>query len=320
MLFVEADGVVVWDRASGIDRIDSLVAGRAHDPRLLRAPFFSVRTPHAWDPVDGWKPAGAVQRDGRASARRLRVLTWNTLWDRYNSDRIQTARRRPLLLAALAEADADVIALQEVEAGLLDLVLRARWVRDVYVLGTDPGGRDVRDSSLLLLSRLPVREAAVHALGPHKAVAAITVETAAGPLVVANTHLTSDHSVNGAAKRQIELARLAEVLAAVDGDVVLVGDFNDGDSGPDGPAGVLGLRDAWTEARGAGDGTPTFDPTANPLAAISSLSGRPARLDRILLRTPQARVIKARLTGDAPGPQGLYASDHYGVLADLALD
>ncbi len=320
VLFVEADGMVVWDRASGVDRIDSLVAGRARDPRLLRAPFFSARTPHARDPVDGWRPAGAVRRDGGAPARRVRVLTWNTLWDRYNSDRIQTARRRPLLLAALAEADADVIALQEVEAGLLDLVLRAPWVRDGYVLGTDPGARDVRDCGLLLLSRLPVREAGVHALGPHKAVVAITVETAAGPLVVAGTHLTSDHSVNGAAKRRAELARLAEGLAAVDGDVVLAGDFNDGDSGPGGPAGVLGLRDAWTEARGAGDGTPTFDPKGNPLAAISSLSGRAARLDRILLRAPGARVVKARLTGDVPGPQGLYVSDHYGVLADLALD
>jgi endonuclease/exonuclease/phosphatase family metal-dependent hydrolase/uncharacterized protein (UPF0248 family) len=318
VLFVEADGVVVWDRASGVDHIDALAAGRVIGPRLLRPPFFAARTPHVWDPADGWRPARAVPRE--PAARRLRVLTWNTLWDRYNRDRIHTARRRPLLLEALAEADADVIALQEVEPGLLEPLLRARWVRDAYTLGTDPRGRDIPDTGLLLLSRLPVREAALHTLGPHKAITAITVETASGPLVVAATHLTSDHSTNAAAKRQAELARLAEGLAAVDGDVILLGDFNDGSSGPDGPAAALGLRDAWTEARGPRDDTPTFDPRNNPLAAVSSLSGRPARLDRILLRAPDAGVIRTRLVGDTPGLGNLFVSDHYGVLADLTLD
>ena len=50
-------------------------------------------------------------------------------------------------------------------------------MRAGYTLGTDPRGRDVDACGLLLLSRLPVREAALHALGPHKAVTAVTVET-----------------------------------------------------------------------------------------------------------------------------------------------
>jgi Poly(A) polymerase len=321
VLFIEADGVVVWDRATGVDRVDSLLAGRAGEPRLLRAPLFAARTPHAWDPAArAWRPAFATVR--RAAARqagpRLRVLTWNTLWDRYNSDRIDTARRRPLLLDALRDADADVIALQEVEAGLLEPLLRAGWVRERYVLGTDPAGPDVPGTGLLLLSRVPVREAGLLTLGPHKAVAAVTVETAAGPLVVAGTHLTSDHSADGAARRRAELAAVAEGLAGVDGDVVLLGDFNDGGTGPDGPAAALGLRDAWTEAHGPDDRTPTFDPVANPLAAISSLSGRAARLDRVLLRSPRLRVAEATLLGDRP-VDGRYLSDHYGVLADLEL-
>lgn len=61
VLFVEADGELVWDRASGVDLIDSTEAGRIREPRLLRAPFFTSRTPHAWDPADGgaWRPAEA---------------------------------------------------------------------------------------------------------------------------------------------------------------------------------------------------------------------------------------------------------------------
>ncbi|MEU9143367.1 poly(A) polymerase [Streptomyces sp. NPDC048349] len=329
VLFVEADGERVWDRATGVDRIDATTAGRVRDPRLLRAPFFTARTPHAWDPADGgaWRPAptpgpgpgpgsGGAGAEAEAPAA-VRLLTWNTLWDRYDGPRIATARRRPLLLADLASADADVIALQEAEPELLRILLAADWVRAGYTLGTDPGGRDVTECGLLVLSRLPVREAGLHALGPHKAVTAVTVDTAAGPLVIAATHLTSDHTDNGEVHRRSELARLAEGLSAVEAAVALLGDFNDGGSGADGPAAALGMRDAWSEVHGAADGTPTFDPVANPLAAVGSLSGRAGRLDRILLRASGARVTRAALRGDAPGPDGLFISDHYGVEATV---
>ena len=45
----------------------------------------------------------------------------------------------------------------------------------------------------------------MHVLGPHKAVAALVVDTAAGPVTVAATHLSSDHSENGPARRTAEL-------------------------------------------------------------------------------------------------------------------
>ncbi|WP_407561338.1 poly(A) polymerase [Streptomyces sp. 184] len=314
VLFVEADGELLWDRATGVDRIDTSDAGRMRDPRLLRAPFFTARTPFGWRPGAGWRPAGGGPPAAERGAAGVRILTWNTLWDRYDADRIETARRRPLLLTALEDADADVIALQEVEAGLLTLLMRAPWVRAGYTLGTDPGGKDVDDCGLLLLSRLPVREAGWHRLGPHKAVAAVTVATGAGPLVVAATHLSSDHSDDGPALRRAQLVRLAEGLGGVDGDLVTVGDFNDGG---DLPATALGLRDVWTQVHGPGDRTPTFDPGANPLAALASLSGRASRLDRILLRPGRWRAAGAVLRGDTPTADGLYVSDHYGVEADL---
>ncbi|MGW7362259.1 RNA repair domain-containing protein, partial [Streptomyces sp. NPDC054841] len=320
VLFFEADGEVVWDRSAGVDRIDATDAGRIRDPRRLRSPFFSARTPYVWDAARGWVAADADAPRGVPAAGGLRVLTWNTLWDRYDSDRIDTVRRRPMLLAALREADADVIALQEVEAELLAMLLDAPWVREAYTLGTDPAGKDVDDCGVLLLSRLPVREAGIHVLGPHKAVTAVVVDTAAGRAVVAATHLSSDHSEGGAARREAELVRLAEGLAGVEGDMVLLGDFNDGG---DVPETTLGMRDAWSEAHGHGDRTPTFDPGVNPLASVSSLSGRASRLDRVLLRAdgPGAeglRVDGAALLGDTPAPDGLYASDHYAVAADLS--
>ncbi|MFI6963657.1 RNA repair domain-containing protein [Streptomyces sp. NPDC050255] len=312
VLFFEADGEVVWDRSSGTDRIDATDAGRVRSPRRLPSPYFTSRVPHAFSPSTGaWEPSPA--RPPGPSAP-LTVLTWNTLWDRYDSDRIETARRRPLLLDALRTADADVIALQEAEPALLELLLACDWVRDGYVLATDPAGHDVPDCGLLLLSRLPVSEAALHALGPHKAVAAAVVETAEGPVTVAVTHLSSDHSPEGATRRDTELADLATGLAGIDGELLLVGDFNDGG---DHPQTRLAMTDAWTEVHGPADTTPTFDPSVNPLAAVSSLSGRVSRLDRVLLRTERLRARSAVLTGTVPGPEGLYVSDHYGVRVEL---
>jgi len=49
ILFIEADGEVVWDRTAGVDRIDSSQLGRVRQPRLLRAPVFTARSPYAWD-------------------------------------------------------------------------------------------------------------------------------------------------------------------------------------------------------------------------------------------------------------------------------
>ncbi|AQT71031.1 poly(A) polymerase [Streptomyces sp. fd1-xmd] len=319
VLFVEADGELVWDRATGVDVIDVTSAGRVRDPRLLRAPFFTARTPYAWDPAGGgaWRPAQAGPVEAGAAPSSVRLLTWNTLWDRYDAPRIATARRRPLLLDDLAAADADVIALQEVEPELLGMLLAAPWVRAGYTLGTDPGGRDVAECGLLVLSRLPVREAGLHVLRAHKAVTAVTVDTAAGPLVVAATHLTSDHTENGHERREGELARLAEGLGGVEAGVALLGDFNDGRHGVAGPAAALGMRDAWCEVHGAADTTPTFDPVANPLAAVGSLTGRASRLDRILLGSTPARVVRAALRGDRPAADGLFVSDHFGVEATV---
>lgn len=146
----------------------------------------------------------------------------------------------------------------------------------------------------------------------------MTVDTAGGPLVIAATHLTSDHTERGHDRRAVELTRLAEGLAGIEaGDVTLLGDFNDGRSGAGGPAAALGLRDAWNDAHGADDRTPTFDPVANPLAAVGSLSGLAGRIDRILLRSARARVAQAGLRGNSPSPDGLFISDHYGVEVTL---
>jgi poly(A) polymerase len=293
VLFFEADGEVVWDRRTGVDRLDATSAGRAAAQALLALPE--------------WVPAPVV---GGCETRRstLRILTWNTLFDRFERDKISTPRRIPLLVEVLGAADADVIALQEVEAPLVRALSTAPALSGFSVVDPDNAPRH----GLLVLVRGPLREAARLTFGPHKGALGVVVDGPDGaPVVVVTTHLLSDHARDGARRRREQLDRLAAAVADVAAPLVVLGDFND-DGG--GAAEAFGARDAWTEA--VGDEAPTFDPVHNPLAALATLTGEPVRIDRLLLRGA-LRAVAAERLGTEP-TDGLFPSDHYAVAATLA--
>jgi endonuclease/exonuclease/phosphatase family metal-dependent hydrolase len=287
------------------------------DPRSapLGEPLFSRWSARGF--VGGsWRPIEAASAATGPSA--LRVLTWNVLFDRYEGDRIHTARRRPHLLRRIAEADADVIALQETERPFLRQLLAEPWVRARYVASDGPRGARIAPYGVVLLSRAPVVALAAHELDPHKKLVAMTVRAAGRAIPIVTLHLTSDHASRGPEKRVEQLAKLREGLDGID-DAVVLGDFNeDGDL----PRTMLHARDAWTELHGERDAsTPerwaTFDPPRNPLAAICSASGQPLRLDRVLLRG-RVRATRIERIGTEPIEDGLFPSDHYGLLADLS--
>ncbi len=316
VLGFEADGVALWDRRRGIDRLGEVAAGRAHEVQLLRPPAFD---PHPLFRFRGDRfqlhlpeAAGDAQADESA---RLRVVTWNTLWDRYDADRIDSPRRRAELLRTLASLDADVIALQEVEPVLADALLREDWVREGYLASDDESGTRSFDHGLLLLSRAPIVEMTIRRLGPHKAALAAVTRVAGRSVVIVSVHLTSDHSAGARARRHAETEELMKALEGLPVDLVWLGDFNDGRRDL---AAALECRDAWHEIHGPDDETPTFHPARNPLAAIASLTGEAKRLDRVLLRG-DVGVGAASLVGDlAMAPDGLFVSDHFAVQVDLA--
>lgn len=148
--------------------------------------FWTARTAFGWN--EGvWTIQ--VSKASAPAKTRLRVVTWNTLWDRYDSHRIDTQTRRPLLLEALESLDADVIALQEVEPTLLKMLHAADWVRESYRTSDGPSAKDVEACGVLVLSRLPIREVAIHELGNHKSAIAVVIESESGPLVLVSSHL-----------------------------------------------------------------------------------------------------------------------------------
>lgn len=299
--FILFDGRPCWDRATGLDTVDTIAEQGEATPGRLRAPWHP-RHAHHWD-GSRWQDGSC----GPPAGELLTVLTWNVLWDRFEAHRLNSAARWPLLLDRALASEADLIAFQEVDPAFHRLVCAHPEVRERWWVSHTPGHPDIGDRDLLLLGRVAVDQVAMLEMGAHKGALAAVLPTPNGPLLVATTHLSSDHRTNAAAYRARELTTLLAGLQ--DRPAVLLGDFNLHQEGE-----VLDLVDLWTQLEAP---APTFDPTTNPLAAIGSRSGRPARLDRVLAQGgPRARKARRLGTGAV---EDVWLSDHMGVLVTLGM-
>lgn len=141
---------------------------------------------------------------------------------------------------------------------------------------------------------------------PRMATVAVLMHQASGKrLCFCNTHL--DHS--GRIARQIEAALLCAALDGYREPLVLTGDMN---ALPDSPE--IGLLHTAMQARGASDITAALGGTFHNFGRIPE--GQAAKIDYIFtsLDCRSCRTVPDCLQGD-----GLYYSDHFAVLAELAL-
>lgn len=129
-----------------------------------------------------------------------------------------------------------------------------------------------------------------------------------------NTHLDAFSS----SVRAAQLQELLDGRANTNKPVVMVGDFN---LQPGGPGSVYhsiiadGFNDVWTTANGGASGA-TCCQSATLLNSVSQLG---MRIDYVFVRGA-IQVLGAERLGEEPGdrtPQGLWPSDHAGVLARL---
>jgi endonuclease/exonuclease/phosphatase family metal-dependent hydrolase len=259
---------------------------------------------------------------------RLRVATFNTL---YYPQGDRWRERLPVAGGQLAELEADVVGLQEVDrardrdralaalAPALDYRLhratetqRDRYPRhwDGLVALVAPRALTVVDHRVLRLTHLRV-------------VQALDLRTRGGRLVrFANTHL---HHVDGSAGFEVRrrqggaiLAWLDELAAGSRPDLeVLVGDLN---AVPTEPVIAALAGGGFRPTYAALDRRPvaTF---ASGLVASSITPGPPrVCLDYIFVRGA-VEVATAGLAFDRPAADdpGLFPSDHLGVFADLDL-
>ena len=253
----------------------------------------------------------------------MRFATYN-LW---NSDQ-GMPRRAFWQREALSRAAADVACLQEVPcAASAEALARALGYPHVH-FAAYPG----EEEGLAMLSRLPLTDCRV--LYP-KARAIYAVVVCQGQRVgVANLHLPWDSPL----QRERETVALLDWLRAEACDqLLLMGDFNTsprasvhgfllGDctlSGAEARPCFYDLAQSFAQHQGV-EPEATLDFQRNPRFAGNTVEIN-GRFDRIYLRNPYPAPFPTLIRCDVFGREicpdnGLAASDHWGVMAELAFD
>jgi len=262
--------------------------------------------------------------------RSIRVVTLN-LWN----DRPDVVARIRVAVEGLKALKPDVIALQEVvsdtptmenQAALIARALDAHWQFDPV---SDHGGVQLGNA---IASRFPIESHRSIALpsdpaDPRRALLC-RVKTPLGILPFVATHLSWE--MWQAPRREAQVVALDEFVHQHPGDlpVVIGGDFN---TSPDSSAimfltGKMGLagrgtyyRDAWQRRHPFERGATWSDKNPYTVRWIE----RNRRLDYIFVGHIRddgwGAVLDCRVILDMPGPDGTFASDHFGVYAELGL-
>lgn len=258
----------------------------------------------------------------------VRVATWN-IWWRFGP----WEERQPRIIEELRGVDADIIALQEVwgadgtDAGA---VIAAELGYESTYVGLLEMDRGVWFGNAVL-SRWPIDSSEHRRLPPGDAgdeVRNVMRADVAGPrgtIQVFSTHLNWRFDQSHIRQQQVEtITRFIRDSPARDYPPVVCGDFN---AQPDSDEirtltglrpvsdGVL-LVDCW-QSEHPGEPGLTWN-NENPFVAEQLEPHR--RIDYVFAGWPKARgagrPVAAELFGATP-IDGMYPSDHYGVVADL---
>jgi poly(A) polymerase len=313
---------IVWDREHRIDRMEEAPALIAH---------IRNNQPEADDTTTGytycnqqtsWQPAPCLPTPLPA---RMRVATYNVLFDLYDKDLLHTKQRIPGLVQQMQDMTCDILALQEVTPTFLDALCQQEWVREHYFLSTIPDSPALGQYGQIVLSRFPVQHVDYLEHSRHKRTLIVTLATTPFPICVAVVHLTSNRRKQAAERRTEQLSQLVALRHTPhpqrppQAQWLIMGDFNSRGNEPSTTLEAAGFIDAWELLHPDTPGY-TFDPDSNPLAAIASQSQTPGRLDRIFVQAEHAQLFpsQAHITATKPirtlptlGP--LHPSDHYAL-------
>ena len=265
---------------------------------------------------------------GDAIETRLRVMTWN-IWWRFGP----WQERSRAIAATLAEADADIIALQEVwddrtenfAAKLADQL----GYHHVHAPGATLSGVTMGNA---ILSRWPIVAHDIAALygledaNESRVAVYAEIDGPRGKIPVFSTHLNwMQHHSHVRQKQVADLTQFFATMPKQRFPPILCGDFN-ADPHSDEirmltgqttcPVENLVFQDAWAFCHPHEKGF-TWD-NRNPYVAVDFEPDR--RLDYILPGWPRGRgaghVVECRIVGDGP-VEGIWPSDHYALVAEL---
>lgn len=234
-------------------------------------------------------------------------------------DRDDWPKRRVQIVETLRELKPDAIVLQEVLQHET-LPNQATWLAgelgyESHFVTTDPPSHP-RRYGIALLSRHPLvepGETLLHPLEDHRTAGFARVLVDGQPLNLYFTHLY--WAPDGAATRSQQLADLmAYVEATADGaPSVIAGDFNADADAPELAALRAGWDDAWSLLHA--DADIEASSTLNPAYFTT-----PARIDHVFLERGRLQPLHAELLFTAPDAEGVWASDHRGLLVRFRID
>ncbi len=257
----------------------------------------------------------------------IRVVTFNLL-----NDLTHWRERAPLIIEGLRALQPEVIAFQEVHLPANNAAWIAAQLGGYEVYLCPKTGRRGLHEGEALLSRLPVEDHAVLALGRQGRVAhRIRLKTAFGPWIICNTHLYL--SAFDDVTRWLQVRRLLQWLPEGTPTVVC-GDLN----AEPGYRSIAELRKRYRSAFAALHGQEPAFTCPTPLdrgpglrhslrrLALGFLGlvlqgGQPVwhgTLDYVFV-SPELRVEACAIVLDQPSPASarIYPSDHVGLMATL---
>lgn len=247
--------------------------------------------------------------------QKLRILTWN-IWN-YN----QWVERKAHLVDSIRVINPDIIAFQEIRRNYLqepDQATQLERELPGYSIVVQPAAiAEYYWEGLAIFSKNHI--ARVNYLGlsrdqhdiedaPHqRIVLGARVEWGEKSVCVFNTHLSLSEAARLRTVR--EVLQFIEAFSAKNDPVILVGDFN---AQPHEKAieairqSKLGLKDAWEESHNLEAGETWEIPTLSE------------RLDYIFYGKALS-LISCERVGLKPDANGVYPSDHCGLVADFKL-
>ncbi len=308
-----ADGVAAHRFVRGLRHLAqaALAAFALASACLAGAAESAIADGSATDPAAA--PAAASRTAVRA-APTIRVLSLN-LWH----DKGDWPRRRALIVDELRRLRPDVIALQEVlqRDGLRNQAedLGAALGYRVQFVSVDPP-QAARRYGNALLTRARSRARDQRKLDPlddyRTAAHARVALGRTGAVEVYATHLHNDRQ--GGAIRARQVASLLDFVDATrgDGPVLIAGDFNSDADSPELNALAARYRDAYGSAHPQASADPAAHTTLNPAYLPAQ------RIDHVFYDPQRFELVEAKIVLDR-SREGVWASDHFGMLAVLRL-
>lgn len=261
---------------------------------------------HAQIPGAGSRDAASgVLNDGTVT-----VLTYN-IWH----DQEDWPARLNLMVEELDRLRPDVIMLQEVLQNenlpnqAATLAYRLGY-EDFHFVSVNAEGAPKRYGNAIL-SRHPILETGERKLEPrndYRTAAYARIDVGGRPVSVYSTHLHYSGGGPGTEVRQRQIEDLLDFIELTKGDapVVIGGDFNAKPDTAELELVTSRYGDAFAAVVQPGDVT-----------TLNTAKGHTARRIDYVYAGPELDPLRAEIVLDEVGPDSLWASDHFGVLATL---